>query len=164
MTGGRVSDGEQEVYYDRPVTPDFDLQVGGRYDLDSLRGRGWGGIGVEGFAPYFAIVIATLYAGDRDHFAAKLEAFDEVRFTQRLILEPQAELNLYNRDDPARRVGSGPSDLDAGLRLRYELSRKLAPYLGLTYERRFARTADDVRATGGRADDLRLATGIRSWF
>lgn len=161
---GQVSDGEQELYYDRPVTPYFDLQVGGRYDLDALRGRGWGAIGVEGFAPYFANVSATLYASDGNHYAAKLEAFDEIRFTQRLILEPQAELNLYTRDDPARRVGSGPSDLDAGLRLRYEISRKLAPYVGVTYERMFARTADDVRAAGERGEDLRLTLGVRSWF
>ena len=70
------------------------------------RGRGWGALGVEGFAPYYAMVSATFYASDTGHYAAKLQAADEIRFTQRLILEPQAELNLYTRDDPARRIGS----------------------------------------------------------
>ena len=81
-----------------------------------------------------------------------------------LILEPQAELNLYTRDDPARRIGSGASSLDAGLRLRYEVSRKFGPYVGLTYEKSFARTADYVRTEGGRPDDLRFTAGVRSWF
>ncbi len=164
VTRGQVSDGQQELFYDRPITPYFDLQAGGRYDLDSFRGRGWGALGVEGFAPYYATVSATLYASDSGHYASKIQVADEIRFTQRLILEPQAELNLYTRSDPARRLGSGVSDLDAGLRLRYEISRKVAPYLGVTYERMFARTADDVRAAGDRADDLRFTAGVRSWF
>ncbi|MBE7220419.1 MAG: copper resistance protein B, partial [Caulobacteraceae bacterium] len=67
-------------------------------------------------------------------------------------------------DDPARGIGAGPSDLDAGLRLRYEISRKFAPYAGLTYERKFGRTADYARAEGERADDLRFTLGVRSWF
>ena len=164
VTKGEVSDGQQELFYDRPITTYFDLQVGGRYDLDSRQGRGWGALGVEGFAPYYATVSATLYASDTGHYAAKLDAADEIRFTQRLILEPQAELNLYTRDDPARRIGSGLSSLDTGLRLRYEISRKFAPYIGVTYEKMFARTADYVRADGDRADDLRLTVGVRSWF
>ncbi|MGC1301871.1 MAG: copper resistance protein B [Caulobacteraceae bacterium] len=164
VSKGQVEDGQQELFYDRPVTTYFDLQAGARYDLDSLRGRGWGALGVEGFAPYYATVSATLYASDDGHYAAKLQAADEIRFTQRLILEPQAELNLYTRDDRARRVGSGLSDLDAGLRLRYEITRKFAPYLGVTYEQRFARTADDVRAAGERAEALRFTVGARSWF
>lgn len=165
VTRGIVADAQQELYYDRPVTPYFDLQAGGRYDLDSLRGRGWAALGFEGFAPYYATVSATLYASDRGHYAAKLQASDEIRFTQRLILEPQAELNLYSRSDRARRTGgSGVSDLDAGLRLRYEISRKVAPYAGLTYERRFAPTADLVRSAGEHADDLRFTAGVRSWF
>ena len=164
VTKGQVADGQQELYYSRPVSTYFDLQAGGRYDLDDLRGRGWSALGVEGFAPYYFTVGAHAYASDRGHYALKLEASNEIRFTQRLILEPQAELNLYTRDDPARRIGSGASSLDAGLRLRYEVSRKFGPYVGLTYEKSFARTADYVRTEGGRPDDLRFTAGVRSWF
>ncbi len=164
VTRGKVEDGQQELFYSRPISTYFDLQAGGRYDVDSLKGRGWGAIGVEGFAPYYFTVSATAYASAMGHYAAKLQAADEIHFTQRLILEPQAELNFYTRSDPARRVGSGLSDLDAGLRLRYEISRKFAPYVGLTYEKRLAQTADYVRADGGRADDLRFTLGLRGWF
>jgi copper resistance protein B len=164
LENGKVGDGQQELFYDRPITSYFDLQVGGRYDLDQRVGRGWGAIGVEGFAPWYATTSATLYASGDGRFAAKLEASDEIRFTQRLILEPQAELNLYSRSDPARGVGSGASDLDAGVRLRYEVTRKFAPYVGVTYEKLFARTADFARSFGDRSDDLRLTIGIRSWL
>ena len=164
VTRGRVEDGEQELFYSRAVYTYFALQAGGRYDLDSRRGRGWSALGVEGFAPYDFTVSATAYASDSGHYAAKLQAANELHLTQRLILEPQAELNLYTRSDPVRRVGSGLSDLDAGLRLCYEVSRKFAPYLGVTYERMFADTAALVRADGERADNLRLTLGARSWF
>lgn len=164
VTRGKVEDGQQHVLYSRPITTYFDLQAGGRYDLDDRRGRGWAAFGVEGFAPYYATVSAMGYVSDSGHYAAKLEASDEIRFTQRLILEPQAELNFYASDDPGRRVGSGLSSLDTGLRLRYEISRKFAPYVGVTYERKFGHTADFARAEGEGVDDLRFTVGIRSWF
>jgi copper resistance protein B len=164
VTNGVVEDGQQEVFYDRPITTYFDLQAGGRYDLDSRPGRGWGALGVEGFAPYYFTVSATAYASSTGHYAAKLEGFDEIRFTQRLILEPQIEMNFYSKSDPERRVGSGFSDLDTGLRLRYEVRRKFAPYIGVTYEDRFAQTARLVRADGERTNDLRFTVGARSWF
>jgi copper resistance protein B len=164
LTNGRVEDGQQEAFYDRPITTYFDVQAGARYDLDSRPGRGWAALGIEGLAPFFFTVSATAYASDKGHYAAKLEASNEIRFDQRLILEPRIELNLYTRADPARRTGSGLSDLDAGLRLRYEISRKLAPYVGVIYQDRFARTARLVEAAGEPAGAFRLTIGIRSWF
>ncbi len=164
VTHGKVEDGQQELFYDRPITTYFDLQAGGRYDLDSRSGRGWSALGIEGFAPYYATVSATAYASTAGHYAAKFEVSDAVRFTQRLILEPQAELNLYTRSDPARAVRSGLSDVDLGLRLRYEITRKLAPYVGATYEHRVSPSPDRTRTVSSRADELRLAVGVRSWF
>jgi copper resistance protein B len=84
--------------------------------------------------------------------------------TQKLILSPQIELNLYGRDDPERRIGSGLSDLDAGLRLRYQVTRKFAPFLGLTEQAAFGETARLIRAAGDRPEALRLAVGVRAWF
>ncbi len=86
-------------------------------------------------------------------------SYDQL-LTNRLILQPEAEINLYSQDDPARRVGSGLSDLDAGLRLRYEIIRKVAPYLGVTWERKFGETADLARAAGEQTSDVRLTIGI----
>jgi copper resistance protein B len=79
-------------------------------------------------------------------------------------LQPQIEMNLYTKDDPARDVGSGLTELDVGLRLRYEITRKFAPYVGVSYLGQFGRTAESVRAAGGQSDQIRLVAGLRAWF
>ncbi len=164
VTGGKVEDGQQELLYARPISTYFNLQAGLRYDLDSAPGRGWAAFGVEGLAPQFFHVSATGYASDEGHLAAKLEGSYDLLLTQTLILQPLAEMNFYSKDDPARRIGSGLSDIDLGLRLRYEISRKFAPYLGVTYENKFGRTADFARAGGEHPSDLRLTVGVRAWL
>ena len=161
---GTVSDGQQEIFYDRPITAYFDLQGGARYDLDSGPGRGWAAFGIEGLAPYFVKVSATGYVGGGGRLAAKLMVAYDQLLTNRLVLEPEAELNIYSRDDPERQIGSGVSDLDAGLRLRYEIARKFAPYIGVTWQQKFGRTADFVQAAGERSSDVRLTGGVRAWF
>jgi copper resistance protein B len=154
------------LLYDRPISPFFDLQGGVRYDLDSLAGRGWAALGIEGLAPYLFELSATLYASDAGHFAAKVQADYDELLTQRLILQPLIEINAYSRPDSARDVGSGFSDIDAGLRLRYEISRKFAPYLGVTYQRAYG---PGVRAglpafDRGPQEAWRLAIGARLWL
>ncbi len=163
-TNGKVEDGQQELFYDRPISTYFDLQAGVRSDLDSGSGRTWAALGVQGLAPHFFEVSATAYASDTGHYAAKLEGSYDLLLTQRLILQPQIEMNFYTKDDPARRIGSGLSDLDTGLRLRYEITRKFAPYIGVTYEGKFGGTADFARAVGERTDELRFTLGVRTWF
>lgn len=164
VNGSSVEDGQQEIFYDRPVTPFFDLQGGVRSDLDSRTGRTWAAFGVEGLAPYFFDVSATAYMSDGGHYAAKLDGSTDWLITQRLILQPQMEINLYTKDDPGRGIGAGFADLDTGLRLRYEFTRKFAPYLGVTYESKFGGTADFARRAGERTNDLRLTVGVRMWL
>ena len=161
---GKVEDGQTELLYDRPISTYFDLQVGARYDLDSLSGRGWAAIGVEGLAPQFFHVSATAYASDEGHFAAKFTGSYDLLITQRLILQPEAEINLYSKNDASRGIGSGFSDLDTGIRLRYEFSRKFAPYVGLVYEKKFGRTGKYASASGENTDALRVVAGVRAWF
>jgi len=160
---GEVTGGDQELLYDRPISSYFDLQAGLRYDLDSYAGRGWAALGVEGLAPYFFQTSATLYASDAAHFGAKFLGSYEELLTQRWILEPLLEINLYTRADAAREVGTGLSELDAGLRVRYELVRKVAPYLGVTYQRDVAPSANHT-PDGDRGGGWRLALGLRAWL
>ena len=164
VANGEVDDGQQELFYSRPISTYFNAQIGGRYDLDSLPGRGWGAIGIEGLAPQFFHVAATAYASGGGHFAAKLEGSYDLLITQRLILQPQIEMNFYTLDDPARMIGSGLSSIDAGLRLRYEITRKVAPYVGVTYEGLYGGTAGYARAAGAPTDQVRFAAGARLWF
>jgi copper resistance protein B len=161
---GNVVDGQHEILYDRPITSFFDLQAGLRVDADSHTGRKWAALGVEGLAPLFLHVSATGYASDEGHFAAKLEGDYDLLLTQRLILQPQIETNFYAKSDPGRRLGSGLADLDTGLRLRYEFSRKFAPYVAATYEDSFGSTATFTRADGERTSELRFTAGIRMWL
>ena len=161
---GGIEDSQQEVFYDRPITPYFDLQAGLRSDFDSKTGRTWAAFGVQGLAPYFFEVSATAYMSDSGHYAAKFEGSTDWLLTQRLILQPQIEMNFYTRDDPGRAIGAGLSDLDTGLRLRYEITRKFAPYVALTYSSMFGGTADFARGAGEKTNALSFVVGVRAWL
>jgi copper resistance protein B len=163
---GKASDGDTEALYDRPIPflRYFDAQAGVRYDLDSDRGRTWGAIGIQGMAPYFFDFEPTFYFSDRGRFAGRLMGSYDLLLTQRLILQPEIEMNFYSKRDPSRAIGSGLSDLDTGLRLRYEISRKFAPYIGVAYDGKFGGTAGFTRADGGIVNDVRFIFGIRVWY
>jgi copper resistance protein B len=161
---GTLDDGQHQFLYDRAITTYFDLQGGLRSDIDSRPTRNWAAFGIQGLAPYFFDLELTGYVSNQGHLAAKLEASYDLLITQRLILQPQIELNLYSKADPVRLVGAGFSDIDTGLRLRYEFSRNFAPYLGVVYEGRFGQSASYARRLGESTGDFRFAFGVRVWF
>ena len=98
------------------------------------------------------------------HLAARFEASYDLLLTNRLILQPEFEINVYSKSDPARLVGAGISDIDTGLRLRYEIDRKFAPYVGVAYEGKFGQTASFARRAGESTNGVRFVFGVRSWF
>jgi len=164
QSNGTLDDGQQQFLYDRAITTYFDLQGGLRSDLDSRPTRNWAALGVQGLAPYFFDLEVTGYVSGEGHLAAKLEASYDLLLTQRLILQPQIEVNLYSKADPARLIGAGFSDIDTGLRIRYEISRKFAPYIGVVYEGKFGQTASYAKQAGESTGDFRFAFGVRLWF
>jgi copper resistance protein B len=164
LSNGTLEDGQHQFLYSRAITTYFDLQGGLRSDLDSRPTRNWAALGIQGLAPYFFDLEVTGFASGEGHLAAKLEASYDLLLTQRLILQPQIEINLYSKADPARLTGAGFSDIDTGLRLRYEFSRKFAPYLGVVYEGKFGQTASYARRARESTGDFRFVFGIRSWF
>jgi len=119
---------------------------------------------VRGLAPYWFEVSATAYAGSSGRSALRVEVDYDLSLTQRWILQPRIELNAYGKDDPAARLGSGLSDAELGVRLRYEIRREFAPYIGVEWSRRFGRTADFERAEGLDVNDMRLVAGLRIWY
>ena len=161
-----VSDGDHEALYDRPIPHMryFDAQAGVRVDLDSGPHRAWAALGIEGLAPHYFEFVPTLYIRDGGHVAGRMTGFSDVLLSQRWIVQPEAELNFYSKDDPERRIGSGFSDLDAGLRLRYEFSRKFAPYIGFAYNGKYGNTASYSRQAGETTSDSRFAFGFRIWY
>jgi copper resistance protein B len=164
LSKGAVDDGQQQFLYSRAVTTYFDLQGGLRSDLDSRPTRNWAAFGIQGLAPYFFDLEVTGFISGEGHLAAKLEASYDLLLTQRLILQPQIEVNLYSKADPARLVGAGFSDIDTGLRLRYEFDRKFAPYIGVVYQGKSGQTANFARQAGESTGDFRFAFGVRVWF
>ena len=164
QSSGTLDDGQQQFLYGRSVTTYFDLQGGLRSDIDSRPTRNWAAFGIQGLAPYFFDLELTGYVSGEGHLAGKLEASYDLLLTQRLILQPQIEVNLYSKADPARLVGAGFSDIDTGLRLRYEVTRNFAPYLGVVYEGKFGQTASYARRLGESTGDFRFAFGLRLWF
>jgi copper resistance protein B len=163
-SSGTMDDGRHEFLYDRAISTYWDLQAGLRADIDSRPSREWAAFGVQGLAPLFFDLEATAYVSDQGHFAARVQGSYDLLITNRLILQPEAELNLYSKSDPGRLVGAGFSDLDAGLRLRYEFDRKFAPYIGVAFENKFGQTADFARKAGESTSGVRFLVGLRTWF
>jgi copper resistance protein B len=163
---GTVSDGDHEVLYDRPIphTRYFDAQAGVRADVDSNPSRVWAAMGVEGLAPYFFNLEPTFYISDGGHMAGRINGSWDLFVTQRWVVQPQAELNFYSKDDPARGTGSGFSDIDAGIRLRYEVTRKINPYIGWAYNGRYGNSAFYTRQSGGATNNSSFVFGFRVWY
>ena len=163
-TRGRTEDARAELLWDRIVTRWWSLQLGARQDFGAGPPRRWAAIGVQGLAPQWFDIEAAIYAGDGGRTAARFQAQYELLFTQRLILQPRLEANLYGKGDPQRGLGPGLSDLELGLRLRYEIWREFAPYIGLDWRRAFGATADFRRTDGENVGDARIVAGVRVWF
>jgi copper resistance protein B len=163
-TDGKVDDGRHEFLYSRAISTYFDLQGGLRSDADSRRNRNWAALGIQGLAPLFFHIDGTGYLSDQGHIAARFEGSYDLLLTDRLILQPEFEINLYSKSDPARLIGAGISEIDTGVRLRYEFDRKIGPYIGVAYEGKFGQTASFARRAGESTSGVRFVFGIRSWF
>ena len=165
--GERVAgdyEGLAELFWDRIVARWWHVQAGVRHDFGEGPSRTWAALGVQGLAPYWFEVEATAYVGEEGRTAARLSVEYELLLTQRLILQPKLELDLYGKDDPRNGIGAGLADSELGVRLRYEIRRELAPYIGVAWTRSCGETADLVRAAGDETSDVPLVVGLRAWF
>lgn len=155
---------EFQALYSRAVSPYFDVQAGIRHDFNPDPSRSFAVLGIQGLAPYWFEVDAAAFLSDDGDLSARIEAEYELNLTQRLILQPRAELNFAAQDVPELDIGSGLSTAEAGLRLRYEIVREVAPYVGVSWKRSFGDTADFARAKGEDVGAVSFVTGLRLWF
>jgi copper resistance protein B len=166
--GERGRDGTRDAYaealWGHAVAAFWDTRLGVRHDVGQGPAREWLAFGVEGLAPCWFEVNATFYAGPQGRTAARLEVTYDLLFTQRLILQPLLELNAYGRDDPQRGIRAGLSDAELGLRLRYEFSRRFAPYVGVAWTRRRGGEPMPPRRAEEPAHDTTWMAGVRFWF
>lgn len=160
----RVDHAEGHVLYGRAISRWWDLVGGVRQDFRPGPARTWATIGLQGLAPQWFEIEATVYVGASGRTHLRLEAEYDLLLTNRLVLQPLVEMEFYGKSDPERRIGAGLSTADAGVRVRYEVRREVAPYLGLVWQRRFAGTADFARAAGQDVGGWHAIGGVRLWF
>jgi copper resistance protein B len=154
---------EAQALYSRAVGRYTDLQAGARYELEP-DGRIYATLAVESLLPGWLKVQGALFVSDRGDTFARLEGHHDLRLTQRLILQPRAELSAAAQDVPDHEIGSGMSSVECELRLRYEIRREFAPYIGVSFERSLGRTAALLRAAGGDVEETAFVVGIRAFF
>lgn len=165
IADGTLEESSTDLLWGNALNTYFDTQLGVRIDqYDEGKDRQWLALGVQGLAPYWFELDVTAYVDNGGRTAIMAEAEYELLLTQRLILQPRAELNLYGKDDPDNGLGSGFSDLSLGLRLRYEITRQFAPYIGVEWAGAYGDTADYRREAGNKTSDTQFVAGLRFWF
>lgn len=162
--GDRTGAAQAHLLYGRQVSRWWDIVVGIRQDVRPGPAQTWTAVGVQGLAPYWFEIEATVYVGASGRTHARFEVEYDLLLTNRLILQPLLEVEVFGKSDPERGIGAGLSTTESGLRLRYEVRRELAPYLGVTWDRTWGKTADFAETTGGEVRGARFVTGLRLWF
>lgn len=162
---GEVEESSTELLWRHALTAYFDVQAGLRFDqLEVGRDHQWLAFGLQGLAPYWFEVSASVYLRESGHAAMNIELEYDALITQRLVLQPRAELNIYAKEDRLNRLGAGLSDLVFGLRLRYEISRQFAPYVGVEWLNTYGDTADYRQQRNQDKSESQFLAGIKFWF
>lgn len=161
--GKQVDDAEFQALYAHAIAPFFDVQAGLRQDVAGPATT-YAVLGIQGLAPYMFELDAALFLSHRGDLTARVEAELDQRITQRLIVQPRAELNLAAQDVPQLGIGAGLDSIEIGVRLRYEIVREFAPYVGVEQRWRTGRGAGYVRAAGDGPSATMFIIGVRLWL
>ena len=161
---GNTDEAELQLLYSKAIAKYWDLQFGVRHDFEPSPNRSWAVIGVQGLAPYFFETDIAFFVGESGRTAFRFESEYELLLTQRLILTPDIEVNVYGQDDAEVGIGSGLSDVEVGFRVRYEIRREFAPYIGVNWSKLFGNTKDFARIAGESTSEAQLVIGLRMWF
>lgn len=166
--GERSSDetetAEYQLLLSLAVDPYWDLQLGFRHDDYPRPSRDWAAIGFLGVAPYWVEIDSALFVDKDGQTNLRLQAEYEMMLTQKWVLSPEIEIDLYGKDEERYGIGSGIATIEAGLRLRYEFAREFAPYIGLHHERLLGDTRRLARDADAETSETQWVAGIRFWF
>nr|WP_282705897.1 copper resistance protein B [Pseudomonas syringae] len=163
-TNGKTEEAEIQALWGHSISPWWDVVAGARQDFKPGAPQTWAAFGLQGQAISDLDIEATAFIGEAGQTAARLEADYDLQLTNNLVLQPTAELNFYSKNDPQRGNGSGLSTSEFGLRLRYEITPQFAPYVGVSWDRSYGKTADYAREDDEDIQDARLVVGVRMWF
>jgi len=150
---------ENQLLYSRAIAPYWDFQTGLEYDKTPTHDKTWAVLGINGLAPYFFETKASLLVNSDGNVGIKANAEYEALFTQKLILTPSVEFSAYSKNDETMEIGSGLSNINVGARLRYEITREFAPYIGVEWNRNLGKTNDYAPL-----NDTYIVAGVRFWF
>ncbi|MCQ4314875.1 copper resistance protein B [Stutzerimonas zhaodongensis] len=163
-TNGHTEEAELQLLWSHAIGPWWETVAGVRQDFKPGSPQTWAAFGIQGMPLYGLETEATAFIGEGGQTSLRLEAEYDMLLTQRWVLQPKAEVNLHGRNDASRGVGAGFSDASIGLRLRYEINRQLAPYVGVSWTRAYGNSADMLRSEDEDTSEARLVAGIRFWF
>ena len=161
---GGVGNAQTHLFYGRRIGRWWDLVAGIEQEFDPGPARTWAAFGIQGLAPYRFEIELTGYVGAEGRTHLRTEVEYELLLTNRLVLQPQLEMEVFGKSDPERGIGAGLSTTDIGFRLRYEFKRELAPYVGVVWSNKWGETADFARAAGRDTGGARFVAGLRLWF
>lgn len=162
---GSIEENQTDILWGHAVSAYWDTQAGVRLDYNKEgENRQWLAFGLQGLAPYWFELDMTAYVGERGNTAFTLEAEYELLLTQKLIIQPRAEITLYGKNDKQNELGSGLSSSAIGFRVRYEFTRQFAPYIGVEWGNKFGNTADYATSSGQSSNNTAFVTGIKFWF
>jgi len=165
ISDGNLEENQSDILWGHAISAYWDTQVGIRSDYyKEGKNRQWLAFGVQGLAPYWFELDMTAYLGEHGNSAFTLEAEYELLLTQKLIVQPRAEITLYGKDDLQNELGSGLSSSAIGFRVRYEFTRQFAPYIGVEWTNKFGNTADHAKLNGEASNDTEFVAGVKFWL
>jgi copper resistance protein B len=160
---GSLEESNTELLWTHGISSFWNTQIGMLHQTGVGSDRNWLALGIQGLAPYWFEVDATFYVGEGGRSAFNMEAEYDLLLTQRAIIQPRIEMNLYGQNDQAAAIGSGLSDFSAGIRLQYQINRQLVPYAGVEQVRLYGQTAQFSGVSSGDSE-TRWLVGLRFWF
>lgn len=161
---GHLEEFEVQALYSMVIYPYWDFQAGWKHVSKPKPDSDWLALGFKGLAPYWFEVDTAAFISDDGQVNFFVKAEYELMFTQQWVLSPEIEANFYSKDDDSMEIGSGLSDSQLGVRLRYEIKREFAPYIGVNWTRKYSGTADHAKSAGEDTNDIQLVAGIRAWI
>ena len=162
---GSLEENQTDILWGHAISAYWDTQAGIRLDYNKEgENRQWLAFGLQGLAPYWFELDMTAYVGEEGHTAFTLEAEYELLLTQKLIVQPRAEITVYGKEDEQNELGSGLSSSAIGFRVRYEFTRQFAPYIGVEWTNKFGSTADYAKLSGQGSSETAFVAGIKFWF
>jgi len=161
---GETEGTETRLLYSRAIDPFWDVQAGLRHDTSGDSKRNYVTFGIQGLAPYYFETDANVSIAKNGQVKLNTSFEYEMMLTQKLVLSPEIELNAYTKDDKAMGVAAGFSDVEAGLRLRYEVIREFAPYIGVNWTKKLGNTADMANDEGEQTSETSVVLGVRAWY